>query len=421
MGGPIGAPSTFANPSAPPPSFDPYFRPIQPPNSWFSSPNWNLGNLFGGNNSAPVIPLGPANYPTYVPPGGMQPWPNAGTPTWGQPLPNNYPPSAYPGQPSVLFPGAGNQPASTNWNYNSPFNWGNGQNGSWWNNWWNSTSSNLGYGSSQVMRVFQGARLRHTWLSGTSGFNDKNNSSLEINDTDASLVFAIPNFLNSSRSLYIIPSYSHHLWDGPKTALSDLPANAFSGFIDSGWDSNPLQTLGFELGVRVGVFSDFDAISSDSIYVQGKGVGRLRLTPNATAKLGVIYLDRNKVKLLPVVGVLWSPNQDSRFDFVFPEPKLSHYVSTLGNTDMWWYLTSYYGGGAWTIRHTDGARDEIDINDIRVMIGLEFGRSEQMRQGFRLGFIEAGYAFNRELLYRFRQASNIEPEDSIVIRGGFSY
>ncbi|WP_146677229.1 hypothetical protein [Pirellula sp. SH-Sr6A] len=423
-----GAPTAGAYPpsvlpTTPSTGFDPYFRPSSQP-MFSNTPNWNLGNLFNWNTSAPVIPLGPANpgvYPNY-------PNPTAGTglPTtnpWGTTpgvYPNGYPSNVYPNTtPNVLFPGTNNPPLNTNWNFNSPF--GAPQGSGWWNNFWNNTSSNVNYGSNQVVRLFQGARFRHTWLSGTNGFSNSDANSIESNDTDVSLVFGIPNFLNSTRSLYIIPSYSHHLWDGPSVPGSDLPSKAFSGFLDAGWDTNPLQTLGVELGVRVGVFSDFESVSSDSIRVMGKALGRLRLTPNATAKAGVFYLDRNKIKLLPALGVLWAPNPDSRFDIFFPEPKLSHYVSTVGNTDIWWYLTGYYGGGTWTIEHTDGANDEIDINDIRVMLGLEFGRSDQIRQGFRLGFVEMGYAFDRELIYRYRPTSNLELENSIVIRAGLAY
>ena len=395
--------------------YDPYFRPIQPSGVYPQSSNWGFGNLFNWNSSAPVIPMGPANYPTDIPPNSAQPWNPA------QAQSSVYPPGVYPNQPNVMFPGTTNQPYPGAWGNSNPYGWNGNPNGAGYNNWWNNTTSSVSYGTSEVMRVFQGVRLRHTWLSGTSGFNDKATTSVETNDTDVSLVFAIPNFLNSTRAFYIIPSYSQHLWDGPRNGTSDLPGNAFSGFIDTGWDTNPMQTLGFELGVRVGVFSAFDAVNSDSIYVQGKAVGRLRLTPTATARFGVMYLDRNKIKLLPVAGVLWSPNPDSRFDLVFPEPKIAHYVSTLGNTDVWWYTTAYYGGGVWTIKQTDDSNDEIDLNDIRVMLGLEFGKSEQMRQGFRLGFVEVGYAFNRELIYRIRTSSNLDLPDSIVIRGGFSY
>jgi hypothetical protein len=284
-----------------------------------------------------------------------------------------------------------------------------------------SLSSSVSYGTNEVVRLCQGARFRHTWLNGTGDFNSKEPTSLEINDTDVSLVFAIPNFFNSTRSFFIIPSYSHHLWDGPRVAGSDLPSKAFSGFLDFGWDTNPTQTLGLELGGRIGVFADFDAINSDSVRYQGKLLGRLRLTPNSTFRLGVFYLDRNKIKLLPAGGLLCTPNQDSRFDLFFPEPKVSHYVSTLGNKDMWWYLSGYYGGGNWTIKRADQSEDEIDINDIRVMIGMECGRSEQIRQGYRCGFIELGYAFNRELIFRLNSENNLDLDDSIVVRAGFAY
>ncbi len=413
-------------------AFDPYAatqgQPIfTPPQNW--NLGQNLGNLFNWNGNqtggAPIYHLGPANTPTYSYP--QYPTPQYPTiPQAGVPYPsaNPYPASVYPNStPGVLFPGAYNtQPLNSNWQFNSPFGGSNqGVIGRWWGNFWNNTSSNVNYGSTQAIRLFQGARLRHTWLSGTNGFNSDEPDTIQINDTDVSLVFGFPNFLNSTRMLYIIPSYSHHLWDGPSVPGSDLPSKAFSGFIDTGWDTNPLQTLGMELGVRVGVFSSFDAISTQSIRVMGKGLGRLRLTPNATLKAGVFYLDRNKIKLLPAGGILWTPNPDSRLDIFFPEPKLSHYVSTVGNTDIWWYITGYYGGGTWTMEHIDGADDEIDINDIRVMLGMEFGRSDQIRQGFRLGFFELGYAFDRELIYRHRPLNSIDLHNSFVIRAGLAY
>ena len=413
--------------------FDPYapaFRPSTAPTYPTSNPFANLGNFFGwGQPASPTFgasPYGTQNLPTYVNP-------YAANPPIGQPT---FPSSVYPNAaPNVLFPGTGgSQPLNSPWSLSNqtnpyltnPYQYQNNpysfqQNNFNWNNWWNSAGTNLNTGTNQVIRLFQGPRFRHTWLPGTDGFDKKNQNGLETNDSDLSLVFAVPNFLNSTRPLYIIPSYSQHEWEGPTVPGSDLPGSAFSGFIDSGWETNPQQTLGVELGVRVGVFSAFNAINSESIRIQGKALGRLRLTPTATLRAGVFYLDRNKIKLLPAGGILWMPNQDTRFDLFFPEPKLAHYVATLGNADVWWYLTGYYGGGAWTIKHTDDTNDEIDINDIRLMLGLEFGKSDQIRQGFRLGFIEAGYAFNRELIYKVRSASSLDLENSFVLRAGFAY
>ena len=420
------------------PTFRPSTAPpvIQGTNPYGTYPQysgWNFGNLFGWGQPAPNYPIaspyGTTGLPTTQQPFGQ---PAFGQPAFGQPA---YPSTVYPNNsPGVLFPGVAQPPSNSIWNQQNPYlgnpyqtnpyqngQFGLGQSSFNWNNWWNNTGNNFSYGTNQVIRLFQGPRFRHTWLPGTNGFSGKKSNSLESNDSDVSLVFAIPNFLNSTRPLYIIPSYSQHEWDGPTAAGSDLPGSAFSGFIDSGWETNPQQTLGTELAVRVGVFSAFDAINSDSIRIQAKALGRLRLTPTATLRAGVFYLDRNKIKILPAAGILWTPNQDTRFDLFFPEPKLAHYVATLGNSDVWWYLTGYYGGGAWTIKQTDGSHDEIDINDIRLMLGLEFGKSDQIRQGFRLGFIEAGYAFNRELLYRVRSASNLDLENSFVVRAGFAY
>lgn len=271
--------------------------------------------------------------------------------------------------------------------------------------------------TAQFIRFFQGPRFRHTYI-----YGDDDPDSLQINDTDVSLAFLVPNFLFSTQPLYILPSFSLHQWEGPKfPSPADLPSKAYSAFIDTGWQSDPLRIIGAELGVRVGVFSDFNTFTDDSIRVMGRGLARLRLTPTATLKGGVIYLDRNRVELLPAGGILWQPNPATRYDLFFPEPKLSHYLHTVGNYDTWGYLSAYYGGGAWTIERADGTEDSVDINDIRVLFGLEWGRNDQLRDGRRVGFLEAGYVFNRELFYKHSPADNIDLADSFVVRAGVGY
>ncbi|MCC6508204.1 MAG: hypothetical protein IT423_03800 [Pirellulaceae bacterium] len=284
---------------------------------------------------------------------------------------------------------------------------------------WNPQGSLAGtWGSGpQFIRFFQGPRFRHAFI-----YGDNDQDSLQINDSDLSLAFAVPNFLFSTQPLYILPSFSLHQWDGPNApASADLPSKAYSAFLDSGWQTDPLRLLGAELGVRVGVFSDFNTFTSDSLRVQGRALARMRLTPTATLKGGVMYLDRNRVKLLPAGGVLWQPNPGTRFDLFFPEPKLAHYLNTVGTYDTWWYVGGYYGGGAWTVERADGTNDSIDINDIRLLIGMEWGRNDQLRDGRRIGFLEAGYVFNRELLYKNLPADNLDLDDSFVVRAGIGY
>ncbi|GAB5407214.1 MAG: hypothetical protein Aurels2KO_54450 [Aureliella sp.] len=284
---------------------------------------------------------------------------------------------------------------------------------------WNPQGSVFGSSPTypQFIRFFQGPRFRHAFING----NDSDDA-LMINDSDLALAFAWPNFLFSDQPLYLMPTFSLHQWDGPKPPSSaDLPALAYSAFLDTGWQSDPARILGAELGLRVGMFSDFDTATSDSLRVMGRAIGRIRVTPRATVKLGVLYLDRNRIKLLPAGGLLWQPNPDTRFDLFFPEPKLAHYLSTIGNSDTWWYVGGYYGGGSWTVQRRAGGKESIDINDLRLVLGLEWGRNDQMRQGRRNGFCEIGYVFDRELLYRESPLDNMDLQDTIMFRVGFGY
>jgi hypothetical protein len=269
----------------------------------------------------------------------------------------------------------------------------------------------------QFIRLYQGPRFRHAYIHGDDDFD-----ALMINDSDLALAFAIPSFFHSTQPLYLLPSFSLHQWSGPRPpGTADLPALAYSAFLDSGWQSDPAQILGAELGLRVGMFSDFETATSDSLRIQGRAVGRVRVTPRVTLKGGIIYLDRNRVKMLPAFGVLWQPNPDTRFDLFFPEPKLAHNLATIGTADTWWYVAGYYGGGSWTVKRTSGTKESIDINDIRLVLGLEWGRNDQMREGRRVGFFEVGYVFDRELLFKESSVDNLDLQDNFIVRAGIGF
>ncbi len=321
-------------------------------------------------------------------PYGTQPY--AGSPGFAQP---SYPNTIYPSStPSTLFPG-GLFSGADQW------------------------MTGTGVGAT-AYRLFQGPRLQHTFVHA----DDSRFSDVETNDTDISLVFAVPRFLYSSQPLFIIPSFSLHLWDGPNGAIgADLPPSAYSAFLDFGWESNPNQMIGTEFGMRLGVFTDFDTYNSRSFRTLGKALVHFRLSPASTLRGGVYYLDRNRVKLVPAAGILWQPDPFTRFDFFFPQPKLSRYWRTIGTRDVWWYIAGDYGGGSWTITRTNGTEDSIDINEIRVLFGLEWGFNDALRMGRRNAFFEIGYAFDREVRYRQSPQHNFDTHDALLFRVGIGY
>jgi hypothetical protein len=264
---------------------------------------------------------------------------------------------------------------------------------------------------SQSIRFIQDVRLRHTWLEGDDDPND-----LDINDSELAVTFTLPNFLTTGQPLFISPAFALHVWDGPKFSSADLPSQAYSAYLDFQWASDPNLQLGAELGFRVGVYSDFNTMNEDSLRIQGLGLGVARLTPTMTFKIGVMYLDRNQVKILPAGGLLWTPTPQVRFDIFFPQPKLAAYLTTVGRHELWWYLAGEYGGGAWTIERTDGSSDQIDINDIRISAGLEWSGP----RGFT-GFFEAGFVFEREVIYVVTPSDSFDPDDTFMLRAGFSW
>ncbi len=264
---------------------------------------------------------------------------------------------------------------------------------------------------SQSIQFIQDLRLRHTYVAG-----GKDDTDLGINDTEAAVTFTLPNFLTTGQPLFISPAFALHLWDGPADLDADLPANAYSAYLDFQWVSDPNLPVGAELGFRLGVYSDFQTLTSDSLRIQGLALGTARLTPTLVAKLGVVYLDRNDIKLLPAGGLLWTPTPQVRFDIFFPQPKLAAYLTTIGRHEVWGYVAGEYGGGAWTIERTDDTTDRIDINDIRLSAGIEFTGPQGLT-----GFFEVGLVFEREVVYVVTPSDTFQPDDTYMLRAGIAF
>jgi hypothetical protein len=110
---------------------------------------------------------------------------------------------------------------------------------------------------------------------------------------------------------------------------------------------------------------------------------------------------------------------------VFPKPKISKYLLTSARSNDWWcYLTAEYGGGSWTIERAAGFNDRIDINDIRVMAGLEILPAQaadgtQPTFGRRLMmYFEGGYVFEREIVYDSQIPPTFRLPDTFMLRAG---
>ena len=267
-------------------------------------------------------------------------------------------------------------------------------------------------------RVLERPRVRQTWIHGSTGGAGIGNE-LNINDLELATTATWPRFLGGSQPLRISPGFIFHWWNGPNTDATgaDLPSQAYSAYLAFDHTTDPSRGFGFDNNLTVGYFSDFDNTSSDALRVTGRLVGWRRINEYMVGKLGVEYLDRIRLKLLPVVGIYANPHPDMKIDLAFPRSKISHRIPNFNNFEGWAYVGGEYGGGSWAIeRPVAGFEDQVDINDVRAYLGLEWIGPRRVT-----GFVEFGYVFERELVYRSDPINDVPLQDSLMLRSGFAF
>lgn len=261
--------------------------------------------------------------------------------------------------------------------------------------------------------LFQHFRFRQNWIIGGSDPVD-----LQILDSQLVTTLVWPTFLGAVMPLRISPGFDLHLWDGPDTAATgfDLPAKAYSGYVTFDFISDIRRPAGIEVDFTAGMYTDGENIGSDSWRYTGVGLGWFRLGPTNVLKLGVEYYDRIDLKMLPAVGMFMQPTNDLKIDLYFPRPRLMHRFPPRGNTEVWGYVGQEYGAGSWTIERISGVDDQVDINDKRVLFGLEW---KNPRGG--TGFLEGGYVWDRHMLYRSDPGNKLDNTDCFMLRTGFAF
>ncbi len=270
----------------------------------------------------------------------------------------------------------------------------------------------------RLQRLLQQISFEHTYL-----FGDHDADHLEINRTELAATFGVPIFRNPNTPLLITPGFAFNWLEGPVDDEADLPARVYDAYLDTAWYPRFNDWLGADLGVRTGVWTDFEAVNDDSIRILGRGLGVITLSPRMDVHVGVWYLDRNNVKILPAGGVYWKPNTEWDLFLIFPNPKIRKRFVNIGTSQWWWYAAGEYGGGRWTIErdpdHFGGVPtdDDFDYNDIRVIGGLEWATATQAR-----GRLEAGYVFERELIYDgTNHPHEFELDPTFMFRAGLDF
>ncbi|MDG2012787.1 MAG: hypothetical protein P8J33_04745 [Pirellulaceae bacterium] len=211
--------------------------------------------------------------------------------------------------------------------------------------------------------------------------------------------------------LAVTPRYAADWLNGP--AFIDVPSFLQGASVDIGWRRIFNQKWTFLAGIQPGYYND--RFSNAESFRMG-ALARLtyQITPEKlSVTLGIADLDQADYGIIPDVGLTWIPNPNTRFDLIFPEPKISRRVGHLPYLlEDWVYTAISFGGGTWAVQRASGLDDVLNLRDFRLTVGFE--RLLNGGSGFN---IEAGYVFTRYMEYQSSKIRYDLPESFMFAAG----
>lgn len=237
-------------------------------------------------------------------------------------------------------------------------------------------------------------------------------NSFGLNELDLSLTVAAP-APTREWPLLITPAFNIRYLDGPVTPM--LPARLYETYVDFLWVPRFSERWSAVIGVAPSLYTDFEIDTSDAFRLTGKALARYDWVPEQVQVIfGVLYLNRDDIRLLPAGGVIWNPTFDRRYELIFPRPKLAHRINAGPGYEDWLYLAGEFGGNSFAYDR-GGIVETVTLRDFRALLGLE--RKLNGGAGYR---IEVGYVFSRTAEFA-SGIPDINADDTALVRGGVTY
>ncbi len=305
------------------------------------------------------------------------------------------------------------------------YGWQNPQ-GPYYNNQYNGYQSMPIYGRPQPgvapvdgpldpRKLIEKWRVDVLWMKGGSSSKKLGMTRLDLN-----LTFNWVGCLSPENALQITPGFTFNWWKMNDRNPLPFPERTYDAYVALDWDPRLAQdgAISADLGLTMGVFSDFKKVDGHSFRLMGHAYGVFAVSSKLDIKLGAEYLNRVNSKVLPAGGVVWRSDDDSWVvEAVFPTPKVKKKCNLIDSRSaLWFYARGEYAGDTWTIKsQMPGMRDDVvSYNDIRLAVGVEFEFIQNVK-----GYIEMGGAFDRKLEYK--RLGGISAADSFFLQGGLQF
>lgn len=141
----------------------------------------------------------------------------------------------------------------------------------------------------------------------------------------------------------------------------------------------------------------------------GRGLIYYRWSQELQLAGGFVYLGRQDITALPAAGFIWTPNDDVKFDIMFPKPKIGYRYTHNEERERWVYVMGELGGGSWAVQRSSGVDDVATYSDYQLLLGIENKMPTALSWQ-----IEAGYVFSRQLQYLSSPAVTNFPSTAVL-------
>jgi hypothetical protein len=255
-------------------------------------------------------------------------------------------------------------------------------------------------------RFWYARSLTSTWIpkSGVDGFG--------MTDVPLATSFA-PVWFDDLPALLVTPGFGFHFWQPPDAI--ELPSTVFDAYVDVAWRTPINDRWGFGVGLTPGVYGDYRGYDPKAFQLTGWGLVDLSVNDTLTLVAGAAVVRQLDMRVLPVGGLIWTPDRDNRLELLVPRSRIARKVRQFTDGGAaWTYLACQFGGGSWAVTLPDDTTALVTISDLRAILGLEWFRSRTVA-----GVAEVGYVFARTVSANGTPEFN--PNDAVMLQAGATF
>ena len=255
-------------------------------------------------------------------------------------------------------------------------------------------------------RFWYARSISTAWLpkNGSDGFG--------TTDIPIATSFA-PVWFDDLPALLITPGFGFHFWQAPDAL--ELPSTVFDAYVDIAWRTPVTERFGFGFGLTPGVYGDYRQSSPKAFQLTGWGLVDYKLTTTWTVVAGAAVVRQLDMRVLPVGGLIWTPNADNRLELLVPRSRYVRKVQSFdGGGGAWLYSAFQFGGGSWAVTLPDDTTALVTISDLRAILGLEWFRNRSVA-----GVAEVGYVFARTI--SANRVPEFNPNDTVMLSAGATF